>query len=137
VTSPRERHPPCSRPGRYCVRGEAMKSGTVAAAALVCTLAASWSGAADPGARFARAERRDIVGHDGRPLHLKGIGLGNWLLPEGYMFLFHKGATSPRQIQELFAELVGPDDARAFWTKFRDAWVTRDDIGLLKQKGFD
>jgi hypothetical protein len=31
---------------------------------------------------------REFVAPDGRPLFLKGINLGNWLLPEGYMFKF-------------------------------------------------
>jgi aryl-phospho-beta-D-glucosidase BglC (GH1 family) len=78
-----------------------------------------------------------LVSPEGTPLRLKGIGIGNWLLPEGYMFGFKKGAQSPRQIEDLVSELVGPDEARAFWKEFRDAWLTRDDIRLLKKAGFD
>src|SRR5262245_37440283 len=80
--------------------------------------------ASSPGAPGSvRVAGRELVSPEGAPLRLKGMGLGNWLLPEGYMFGFRKGAQSPRQIQELVAELVGPDEARAFWTGFRDAWV--------------
>jgi aryl-phospho-beta-D-glucosidase BglC (GH1 family) len=112
------------------------------AAALVTTglaLAVAAKGAAPPPARagYVRVQSSELVAPDGTPLRLKGIGLGNWLLPEGYMFGFRKGAQSPRQIQALVAELVGPDEARAFWTAFRDAWVTRDDIRFLKKAGFD
>jgi endoglucanase len=32
---------------------------------------------------FVRARGRDIVDPAGRPLVLRGVGLGNWLLPEG------------------------------------------------------
>ena len=71
---------------------------------------------------FVRVQGTELLGPDGTPLRLKGIGLGNWLLPEGYMFGFKKGAQSPRQIHELVSELVGPDEARAFWTAFRDVW---------------
>jgi aryl-phospho-beta-D-glucosidase BglC (GH1 family) len=106
-------------------------------ACVALALAAVPLQAAERERRFVHAQGREIVGPDGAALRLKGIGLGNWLLPEGYMFGFHKGATSPRQIQELFAELVGPDEAREFWTKFRDAWITRDDIRFLKRAGFD
>jgi endoglucanase len=112
-------------------------AGRATAACLALVLAAVPLRADERERRFVHAQGREIVGPDGAPLRLKGIGLGNWLLPEGYMFLFHKGATSPRQIQELFAELVGPDEARDFWAKFRDAWVTRDDIRFLKRVGFD
>ena len=51
---------------------------------------------------------------DGKPLLLKGINLGNWLVPEGYMFHF-KEANSPRLINEVLCELVGPAKAKDFW----------------------
>ena len=35
------------------------------------------------GGGFVSVRGRDLVGPDGRPLMLRGIGLGNWLLPEG------------------------------------------------------
>jgi hypothetical protein len=109
-----------------------------ARAALVCALAlAATALAPAPASRFVRVEGRELVSPAGTPLRLKGIGLGNWLLPEGYMFLFKKGAQSPRQINDLVSELVGPDEARAFWKGFRAAWVTREDIHYLKQIGMD
>lgn len=88
-------------------------------------------------AGYVRVAGRELIARDGKPLRLKGIGLGNWLLPEGYMFRFEKGAQSPRQIRELIAELAGPDEARAFWTAFNDAWITRDDIRFMKKIGLD
>jgi endoglucanase len=96
----------------------------------------AWAGGPAP-TRFARVEGRELVAADGTPLHLKGINLGNWLLPEGYMWRLQKGPQSPRQIQELVAELVGPDAARAFWRDFRAAYVTRSDIHYLKGIGID
>jgi len=34
---------------------------------------------------FVTVKGQNIVGPDGEPLLLKGIGIGNWLLPEGNM----------------------------------------------------
>ena len=48
--------------------------------------------------RFVTTRGKVIVSPDGEPLLLKGINLGNWLLPEGYMFKF-KTTNSPRLIQ--------------------------------------
>jgi cellulase (glycosyl hydrolase family 5) len=113
------------------------------AAAIVLTgvvLAVAATAAGPPrshGPGYVRVQGHELVASDGAALRLKGIGIGNWLLPEGYMFLFKKGAQSPRQIEELVAELVGPDEARAFWTAFRDAWLTREDIRFLKRIGLD
>lgn len=93
------------------------------------------AGAADrPG--FVTVRGRDIISPTGEKLYLKGIGLGNWLLPEGYMFHFKKAA-SPRLINQVFCELVGPDEARLFWNKFIDNYITREDIWLIKKAGFN
>lgn len=76
----------------------------------------------------------DLVTPDGRPLILRGFGLGNWLLPEGYMFHLDK-ANSPRLIRDAFAELVGPDAAADFWREWTDAYITREDVHLIKTLG--
>ena len=86
--------------------------------------------------KFVRVQGKEIVTPDGRPLLLKGIGLGNWLLPEGYMFKF-KTTNSPRLIETAINQLVGEDEARNFWQTYRDNYITRDDIHFLKQAGFN
>jgi aryl-phospho-beta-D-glucosidase BglC (GH1 family) len=53
------------------------------------------------------------------------------------MFHLGKGPESPRHIEALVAELVGPDEARSFWAAWRDTYVTREDLVLLKGAGFD
>ena len=87
--------------------------------------------------RFARVDGARIVGPDGRPILLRGMGLGNWLLAEGYMFRFDDGPESERQIRGLVSELIGPDEARAFWRTWRERYVARDDIRLLKRIGLN
>src|SRR2546426_12297128 len=91
---------------------------------------------ADGQTRFATTRGAEVVSPDGRPLLLKGINLGNWLLPEGYMFKF-KATNSPRLIQAAISELVGEDEARQFWKTYRDNYITRDDIRFIKQSGFN
>src|ERR1700730_16741575 len=86
--------------------------------------------------RFVVTKGKIIVSPNGRPLLLKGINLGNWLLPEGYMFKF-KQTNSPRLIQTAISELVGEDEARRFWKTYRDNYITREDIAFIKQSGFN
>ena len=86
--------------------------------------------------RFVTTRGGEFIAPDGRSLLLKGINLGNWLLPEGYMFKF-KSANSPRLIQTLLNELVGADEARRFWKAFRDNYITDEDIRFIKQSGFN
>ncbi len=87
-------------------------------------------------AKFVTTQGKDFIGSDGKPLLLKGINLGNWLLPEGYMFKF-KSANSPRRIEAVINQLVGEDEARRFWKEYRDNYITRDDIRFIKQTGFN
>src|SRR5258708_33606133 len=86
--------------------------------------------------RFVTTRGKEIVAPDGKPLLLKGINLGNWLWPEGYMFKF-KSTNSPRVIQAAINELVGEDEARQFWKTYRDNYITREDIHFIKQSGFN
>jgi len=91
---------------------------------------------ADGQTRFVTTRGKELASADGKPLLLKGINLGNWLLPEGYMFKF-KTTNSPRLIQAAISELVGEDQARQFWKTYRDNYITRKDIRFIKQSGFN
>src|SRR5258708_19391434 len=86
--------------------------------------------------QFVTTRGKELISPAGKPLSLKGINLGNWLLPEGYMFKF-KTANSPRLIQTVINELVGEDEARQFWKTYRENYITREDIHFLKQSGFN
>ncbi|MGH8429579.1 MAG: glycoside hydrolase family 5 protein, partial [Solimonas sp.] len=67
---------------------------------------------------------------------IKGINLGNWLMPEGYMFKFEV-AKSPRQIFDAFDRLLGPERAQAFWRQFRDSYISEADIRFIRSAGFN
>ncbi|MEV4639891.1 cellulase family glycosylhydrolase [Actinoplanes sp. NPDC049548] len=84
-----------------------------------------------------RTRGAEIVDASGRPLLLRGVGLGNWLLPEGYMWRFGDGLASPRQIEARIARLIGADAAADFWKRFRDVFVAEDDIARIAALGFD
>src|SRR4051794_9437615 len=86
---------------------------------------------------FVHAESGRLVDAAGRELLLRGVGLGNWLLPEGYMWRFGPGAESPREIEALVARLAGADYAAGFWPRFRDAFITEADIARIAASGFD
>src|SRR6266481_7686750 len=85
---------------------------------------------------LARTEGKSFIAPDGTPLLIKGISLGNWLMPEGYMFKFEV-AKAPRQIYGAFDRLLGPEHASLFWTEFRDTYIARDDIRFIKSVGFN
>lgn len=72
---------------------------------------------------------------DGEPFYIQGINLGNWLNPEGYMFNLAGKCNSPRLIHELFSEMVGPDEADAFWREWLNRYIVHDDIRFIKEVG--
>ncbi|HEX2868845.1 MAG TPA: cellulase family glycosylhydrolase [Ignavibacteriales bacterium] len=86
--------------------------------------------------RFVSIKGKIFLDPDGKPLFLKGINLGNWLVPEGYMFKF-KNASSPMMIQEVISQMVGPEEAKKFWTKYQDSYITRKDIEFIKTSGLN
>jgi endoglucanase len=86
---------------------------------------------------FVRARGTALVDGGGRELLLRGVGLGNWMLPEGYMWGFGPGAESPRAIEALVARLIGDDSASAFWTAFQEVFVAEADIERIAASGFD
>lgn len=86
-------------------------------------------------AQFVRVDGRHFVRPDGSVLKMKGTNLGNWLVPEGYMWRFKDGPQSPREIEAMVELLLGPDKAAAFWQDYRDRYVTPADMKFLAQTG--
>lgn len=86
--------------------------------------------------QFFSVKGKDITGPDGKPFLMQGTNLGNWLVPEGYMFAF-KDVSSPRLINQTISELIGPDAARDFWKKYLDVYITAEDIHYLKSIGMN
>jgi aryl-phospho-beta-D-glucosidase BglC (GH1 family) len=83
---------------------------------------------------FITTKGKDIIGVDGKPFIMRGTNLGNWLVPEGYMFKFDK-TNSPRLISEAINELIGPGAARQFWQTYLNSYITEVDIHYLKTIG--
>lgn len=88
-------------------------------------------------AQFAHTDHKQIVDAAGKPLLLRAINLGNWLVPEGYMWLFENGPQSPTEIRALVWELLGPEGSAKFWQNYHENYVMREDIALLHRAGFN
>jgi endoglucanase len=86
--------------------------------------------------KFVTTKGQNIVTPDGKPILLRGINLGNWLVPEGYMFKFTH-TNSPQRINETFTQLLGPEETKKFWKQYRDNYITKDDIAFIKKIGLN
>ena len=88
-------------------------------------------------AQFAHVSQKQIVDAKGKPLLIHGTNLGNWLVPEGYMWGLEGGPQSPSEIENLVAELLGPEKSIDFWHQYRENYIARQDIHLLHEVGFN
>ena len=111
---------------RFC------RAGLLAAAILLGGSAPGLSAPAD----FVHADGKRLVDGRGARFDVKGINLGNWLVPEGYMFRFTR-ARSPSEIAGVIEALVGPEQAARFWSEFRDRYIAEPDIRFIAAAGFN
>ena len=98
--------------------------------------ALSFITSASPQNDFVKIEGKEFITPAGKAFLLKGINLGNWLNPEGYMFRF-SNVNSFRLIDNTIKELIGADEARKFWLAFRDNYITKEDISFIKSTGLN
>ena len=104
-------------------------------AAALASIAAASSALAAP-QNFIRAEGTHLVDVQGEVFAVKGINLGNWLVPEGYMFKFMR-KRAPSEIADVIEALVGREEAEGFWNEFHDRYITQADIRFIKATGFN
>ncbi|MBN9296620.1 MAG: cellulase family glycosylhydrolase [Filimonas sp.] len=85
---------------------------------------------------FLRADGQRIVNEKGENVLLRGIGLGGWMLQEGYMLHINKEGQQ-HLIRKKIDSLIGPEKTKEFY----DAWLANNtrktDIDSLKKWGFN
>jgi hypothetical protein len=87
---------------------------------------------------YLKAVGKSIQNGKGETLLLRGVGLGNWLLPEGYMWKFYKPlADRPRRIEALISDLIGEEAAQRFWNVYHERYITEADVARVADEGFD
>jgi len=101
---------------------------------LVLVVAAGAARAQSTG--FLRARDARIMDGQGREIILRGMGLGGWMLQEGYM-LGVKGVGTQHSIKARIAELLGEEDCAKFYTLWRQNHMTQADVDLLAKSGFN
>lgn len=82
---------------------------------------------------FLKVSKTNIVDESNKPVILKGVALGGWLMMEGYMLA---GRNIPERVfKEEFARILGKDALDDFTRAFRDAFIREDDIRNIKRWG--
>ncbi len=86
---------------------------------------------------FLKTSGTRIVNETGDEILLRGVNLGNWFLPEGYMWKFPHSLSSAKKIEALFVDLIGTGKAAAFWETFYDRYTTENDIRQIAKEGYN
>jgi len=89
-----------------------------------------------PGGGYYHTAGSRLVGPDGQPDVLRGIGFGGWLMPEGYM-LRVPGHGSPTTIRQLAVDVAGEEGADRYFEAYRANYVRREDVLKLAEWGYD
>ena len=102
----------------------------------LCCLAGSRMGAqAQPG--FLHVSGTDIVDGNNNPVLLRGMGLGGWMLMEGYMMTTASVANTQHEFRSKLNSLIGVANTDAFFQAWLANHVTKRDIDSLKAWGFN
>ncbi|RXZ81935.1 glycoside hydrolase family 5 protein [Paenibacillaceae bacterium] len=86
---------------------------------------------------FVRAVGTTIVNGSNQEIKLRGVGLGSWLLPEGYMWQFPNAGDRPRRMEQMIEQLIGPDKASRFWSLYYDRYIAEVDIERIAEEGYN
>jgi aryl-phospho-beta-D-glucosidase BglC (GH1 family) len=85
---------------------------------------------------YLSAKGRIIVNGKGEKVILRGMGLGGWMLQEGYMFHLSNLGQQHR-IREAIESVIGPEKTANFYQKWLTYHTTRADIDSMAKWGFN
>lgn len=86
---------------------------------------------------FLHRQDKKIIDGNGQEILLKGMGLGGWLLQEGYMLQTSGFANAQWEIRKKIEELVGTANTETFYEKYRSNFIRKIDIDSIKSWGFN
>ncbi|HWI91638.1 MAG TPA: cellulase family glycosylhydrolase [Flavisolibacter sp.] len=85
---------------------------------------------------FLHTEGKRIVNGKGENVLLRGIGLGGWMLQEGYMLRLN-GQGQQNKIRSRIAELIGEANTEQFYNAWLSNHTRKIDIDSMKAWGFN
>lgn len=85
---------------------------------------------------FLKADGKRIVNEKGENVLLRGMGLGGWMLQEGYMLGINNGGQQYK-IRERIQELIGEKKTGLFYEKWLANHTRKADVDAMKKWGFN
>jgi len=97
---------------------------------IACSMAMSAQG-------FLHRIGQNVVDGSGKNIILRGLGVGGWMVQEGYMLKTDGFAGTQFQIKNKIEDLIGKKDTEAFYKAYLKNGITKRDIDSLKAWGFN
>ncbi|HMI06299.1 MAG TPA: cellulase family glycosylhydrolase, partial [Flavobacterium sp.] len=88
-------------------------------------------------AQFLHRDGQNIVDGNGQNVVLRGLGLGGWMVQEGYMLQTESFAGPQHVIKQKITDLIGATNTAEFYQAWRNNGITKRDIDSLKAWGFN
>ena len=85
---------------------------------------------------FLHRNGQNIEDENGQNIVLRGLGLGGWMVQEGYM-LKTQGFGTQHQIKEKITDLIGIGNTTEFYDAYKLNSITKKDIDSLAKWGFN
>jgi len=89
------------------------------------------------GQGFLHRNGQNIVDGNNKNIILRGLGLGGWMVQEGYMIQTGAFAGPQYKIKQKIIDLIGPENTEAFYKTYKANGITKRDIDSLAAWGFN
>ena len=86
---------------------------------------------------YLKTSGKKIINGSGQEIILRGIGLGGWMLQEGYMLQTSSFANTQHDIRKKIEDLIGKENTDTFYNAWLANDMRRDDIDLAAGSGFN
>lgn len=107
------------------------------ALSVILTICYLMVGSASAGQKaFLHTSGTTIVDGEGRPVILRGVGLGGWMVQEGYMLQL-QGLGPQNRIRAKLEELLDRNDVENFHRTWLDNAMTKADVDRIAAMGFN
>lgn len=85
---------------------------------------------------FLKAADKKIVNENGENVLLRGMGLGGWMLQEGYMLKL-QGTNPQYSVRKRIQQLIGDKETQEFYEAWLANFITKADIDSMRAWGFN
>ncbi|KUJ60280.1 glycosyl hydrolase family 5 [Flavobacteriaceae bacterium CRH] len=86
---------------------------------------------------FLHRDGQNIVDGNGKNIIVRGLGVGGWMVQEGYMLQTQPFASPQYMIRQKIQEVIGEEGTKEFYAAYKANGITKRDVDSLAKWGFN